>query len=456
MKKIIIAALTILSCLGTNAAATAATNILPLIDKATKDIKTATQELNKQRDNQEKQKTQFATTIEELETQVANLQKQCAQLQKELDETSKQTRILEDKAQNANTQLSTSYAALRNLETELAISAIGSVLPQKITAGFKTDPAEFAKQTLDCAQNQATQALHPIGLQGRCVSTTGELKTGTFIVAGPCLHFKSNDGKTAGMATVCPKSNAPKIILPHPIDMYTPDSSGTTLLVQDISGGKALSLKTRKGGIKQTLKAGGAIIIPILALGVLCLFTAVWKFLHLATLNTKASASITQITAALAADNHKLAHKLAQQMGQPLGPIIHEGISYANCPREHLEELLHEKILSQIPLLEKRLPILSVSAAVSPLLGLLGTVTGMIHTFELVTIFGTGNANFLSEGISQALITTEYGLIVAIPALVTHAWLSRRVKKVISTLEQTSASFINQIKIPEAGNDRLA
>ena len=82
-------------------------------------------------------------------------------------------------------------------------------------------------------------------------------------------------------------------------------------------------------------------------------------------------------------------------------------------------------------------------ATIGPLLGLLGTVTGMITTFNMISLFGTGDPRTMSSGISEALITTEYGLIISIPALLLHAFLSRRVKTVLGSMEQSSISFIN-------------
>jgi len=88
------------------------------------------------------------------------------------------------------------------------------------------------------------------------------------------------------------------------------------------------------------------------------------------------------------------------------------------------------------------LPVIALTAGVSPLLGLLGTVTGMIKTFQLISLFGAGDAKLLSSGISEALITTEFGLVVAIPALVFHTYLQRRAKKILvssaNLMEQAS------------------
>jgi len=99
------------------------------------------------------------------------------------------------------------------------------------------------------------------------------------------------------------------------------------------------------------------------------------------------------------------------------------------------------------------MPLIALTAATAPLLGLLGTVTGMIQTFQLITLFGTGDAQTLSGGISEALITTQFGLMVAVPALIVHALLSRKSKGVISNMEQTSIGFINGLSVRETAKD---
>jgi biopolymer transport protein ExbB len=112
---------------------------------------------------------------------------------------------------------------------------------------------------------------------------------------------------------------------------------------------------------------------------------------------------------------------------------------------------MHERALATIPTLDRHLGMLAVLGGVAPLLGLLGTVTGMIHTFELVTIFGTGDAKLLSGGITEALVTTETGLIIAVPVLLVHAYLSRRVRGIVTSLEQTVVGFMNRMHRQEAG-----
>ena len=130
----------------------------------------------------------------------------------------------------------------------------------------------------------------------------------------------------------------------------------------------------------------------------------------------------------------------------PAARILAKGIKSRNLPAEDLEEVLYETFLEAQPPLQRGLPFIAIASATAPLLGLLGTVTGMIHTFQRITIFGTGDTRSLTSGISEALVTTEVGLIVAIPALIAHALLSRKIQGIRSTMEMTSLAFLNGVK----------
>ncbi|MEQ1843051.1 MAG: MotA/TolQ/ExbB proton channel family protein, partial [Verrucomicrobiales bacterium] len=144
------------------------------------------------------------------------------------------------------------------------------------------------------------------------------------------------------------------------------------------------------------------------------------------------------------------AYSETKQMRHPARSILEQGIVFvkenSGASRDDLEESLYERYLEAGPPLQRGLPLIAIAAATAPLLGLLGTVTGMMETFRLITVFGSGDARQLASGISEALITTEYGLVVAIPALILHALLSRKVQGVKSTMEMTSLAFLNGIK----------
>ena len=128
----------------------------------------------------------------------------------------------------------------------------------------------------------------------------------------------------------------------------------------------------------------------------------------------------------------------------PLGRVL--GVYHAdtNIDLETLELRLDEAVLKEVPALERGLSTLKILAAVGPLMGLLGTVTGMILTFQQITLFGTGDPKLMAGGISQALVTTVLGLVMAIPLVLLHSFLNGRSKALVQVLEEESAGLIAQ------------
>ena len=101
-------------------------------------------------------------------------------------------------------------------------------------------------------------------------------------------------------------------------------------------------------------------------------------------------------------------------------------------------------MLKELPAIERGQGIIKLLAGVAPLLGLLGTVTGMIATFQAITAFGSGDAKLMASGISQALITTVLGLVAAIPLLLMHSWVASRSRALVQILDEQSAGLIAQ------------
>ena len=130
------------------------------------------------------------------------------------------------------------------------------------------------------------------------------------------------------------------------------------------------------------------------------------------------------------------------KQGSPLGQILVAGLNNASHGREIMKESIQEAAGQVVHELERFLNPLGTIAAVTPLLGLLGTVIGMIKVFTEIMIQGTGNANVLAGGISEALITTAAGLTVAIPALIFHRFFQRRIDSLVVTMEQETVKLI--------------
>ena len=136
--------------------------------------------------------------------------------------------------------------------------------------------------------------------------------------------------------------------------------------------------------------------------------------------------------------------KLLRQ-GSPLGAILAAGLANRSQGRDVMKESIQEAASHIVHDLEKYLNTLGTVAAVAPLLGLLGTVVGMIRVFTEITVQGTGNANALAGGISEALITTATGLAVAIPALVMHRFYTGKIDTIVVTLEQETIKLVDAL-----------
>ena len=135
----------------------------------------------------------------------------------------------------------------------------------------------------------------------------------------------------------------------------------------------------------------------------------------------------------------------ALRQGSPLGKILAAGLANRSQGRDVMKESIQEAASHVVHDLERYLNTLGTVAAISPLLGLLGTVLGMIRVFTEITTQGTGNANALAGGISEALITTAAGLAVAIPALVMHRFYTGRIDTIVVGLEQETIKLVDAL-----------
>ena len=129
-------------------------------------------------------------------------------------------------------------------------------------------------------------------------------------------------------------------------------------------------------------------------------------------------------------------------MDNPLGRVLSAYDEAKGADVETVELKLHEAALKEMPDLTKGLLVIKVIAAVAPLMGLLGTVTGMIKTFQVITLYGAGDPKLMAGGISQALMTTVLGLVVAIPMVLLHTLVSGQSRKIVNILQSQSAGIV--------------
>lgn len=195
----------------------------------------------------------------------------------------------------------------------------------------------------------------------------------------------------------------------------------------------------------ELVKAGGWLMLPIILSSILALAICVERFLALNPAKVAPRNLLTQVWTWM--QNKQLDNEKLRELrrGSPLGEIIAAGLGNAKHGREIMKESIEDAASHVIHELERYLNALGTIAAVTPLLGLLGTVVGMIRVFSEIMVQGTGNAGVLAGGISEALITTASGLCVAIPALIMHRYFLRRIDAIVVTMEQDTIKLINAV-----------
>ncbi|MCF6310963.1 MAG: MotA/TolQ/ExbB proton channel family protein [Verrucomicrobiales bacterium] len=288
-------------------------------------------------------------------------------------------------------------------------------------------------------------------IEGEALNAEGLLVKGRFADAGAVTWFLSEDGEVSGLVAADRKLRAR--IVPGTADAENVKlalNGGEADLSFDPTLGSAVALTQSETSIIGHIQQGGFWIFPILVLAAIALFAAVRKWLQLLSIRELRPGVVQAVIDAVGEGDFETARNQAAGVKHPAKQMLEQGISVLSAApdtdRDDLEEALYEKFLEALPQLNRGLPLVAIASATAPLLGLLGTVTGMIETFRLINVFGTGDAKSLASGISEALVTTEFGLIVAIPALIMHALLSRKVQGIKSTMEMTSLAFLNGVK----------
>ncbi len=212
-------------------------------------------------------------------------------------------------------------------------------------------------------------------------------------------------------------------------------------LCVDLSGGSALR-SGDGGGFWAHIRSGGVLVWPILGVGLVGLLLGLERILVLIRVKPSSESTLEKLAGLLRKGSFEESRQLCARFRHtPACRVIGAGLDHKGASKEVLENVFHDAILKEVPPLERFLPTLAVLGAVAPLMGLLGTVTGMINTFSVMTLSGNSDPKLMSGGISEALVTTELGLAVAIPILLLHHFLERRVDSVIADMEEKSVAF---------------
>lgn len=280
---------------------------------------------------------------------------------------------------------------------------------------------------------------------GKAIGPEGVQLDGTFVQVGPLNYFSSQSNSVVGWVEET-KTFQPKV---RPVAKSEAESirliseTGVGNLPIDPTLGDAIAIAETKETWQEHLKKGGIWVLPIMIFAAISMVVAIYKSLQVFLIRHPKPLVVHDIVKMIRNGDVDGALTLASAQPEPAASMLVEGVKNSQESIELVEEVMYESILSAQPRLERFLNVIAVTAATAPLLGLLGTVTGIIKTFKLMEIFGAGDPKPLISGISEALITTELGLVLAIPALISHALLSRRVTGILSQMEKLSIAFIN-------------
>lgn len=212
-------------------------------------------------------------------------------------------------------------------------------------------------------------------------------------------------------------------------DLLAAEPGETVTFGLDVTRGGILELLVESPTVKDRIQQGGIVGYCIIGLGIIGLLIAIWRFIGLSNDSRKVTAQLKRDTAST--DN-------------PLGRVWAAYESNKNADTDTIELKLSEAALKEMPGLTKGLLFIKVISVVAPLMGLLGTVTGMIKTFQVITLYGAGDPKMMAGGISQALMTTVLGLVVAIPMVLLHTVVSGQSRKIINILQSQSAGLVAQ------------
>ena len=312
---------------------------------------------------------------------------------------------------------------------------------------------------LDASLDRIEHLMGGDSFEGRALSPNGVLERGKFVLVGPVSVFSSGESESGGLVRLQLGSPEPTVIdlgdkRRNSVRELAESDSG--MLPVDASLGNALKIAATEDTLLDHLKKGGPVMVPILGLGVAAILIALFRWMDLSQNRLASPEDLQMVLSCIKAGNVQKAREHAAKMKGVVGDILGTAIENCREKTEYIEEILYERILSAKPSLQRMLPFIALTAATAPLLGLLGTVTGMINTFNMITVFGTGDPQMLSAGISEALITTKFGLVVAVPALICHAVVSRKAKGILGSMEQVTVGFVNGLpEVEETESEQL-
>lgn len=385
----------------------------------------------RQQENQEQELNRVRNEVAAAEEEASRLENLRNELDRELEEMRQQ---LSERQGEFGELFGVARAAATDLAEQLEDSLISTQFQ-----GRSEELTEMAQAsslpTVDQLENLWYTMLQEAGAQGQIVRYDAPVILGdnhsesqTVVRVGPFSAFTEegylvNQGGQLRYLVRQPGGGAVRAAQ----RVYNHSGSGVVRGMIDPSLGSLLDLVKETPTLRERIDQGGWIGYTIIVVAIFGILLALYRWVMLMITSMQVKAQVKSST---------------PSKSNPLGRIM---LAYDEHKTEDLETLqlhLDDAVLEELPKLERGLNIVKVLAAVAPLMGLLGTVIGMIVTFQAITLFGTGDPKLMAGGISQALITTVLGLIAAVPLLLLHAFAAGASRRLSQILEEQSVSFV--------------
>lgn len=422
-------------------------------------LKEALAELRTQRGQIAAERLPLARELNSLEQQASALRKQASEIQRRRDSMSIDLDTLRTRIENERKEID--YIR-RSLIPDYIASWDAQLAPGKRESTGETLHAYYLQQeSADFSWDEKliqTLALLPQSIDalenafggerysGSALDSEGYVRSVAFLRMGPWVYAIPQDAvKSAGIAVDNAQAYPDLVTLgtKESQAIHQLDTTGKAVVPVDVTLGDALAVKNTREGWLRHIEKGGIWVYPILLFALAAAAVALGKSIQIFSLKELAPEILHDLVKLLRDGKTSEALTLASAQPEPNRAMLVAAVQHADESIELVEEIMYETILGIQPKLERFLNVIAVTAATAPLLGLLGTVTGIIKTFELMGVYGAGDPKPLISGISEALITTELGLVLAIPALILHALLSRKVAGILSRLEKNALALIN-------------
>lgn len=346
----------------------------------------------------------------------------------------------------------------RNFETRLHINELQRYRPEMEEARMAPETADLGQAEiyrsqmalLDTSLDRLLELVGGATFDGQAVGPDGMIRDAKFALVGPISLYSAADGSSAGLAEQRLGSLEPNMIpFETPGDVEYARAlvaSGSGRMPFDPSMGNARKIEAQEDTFTEHVAKGGVVMWPILIMAFVAVVVGILKAIQLARVPAPPARDLEALLESVRKGDHARAKAQVKKLPGPTGAMLQAGMEYIHESKELVEEVMYERMLETRLKLQSWLPFIALCASAAPLLGLLGTVTGMINTFKLITVFGSGDATTLSSGISEALITTKFGLIVAIPSLLFYAFLTRWSKRLSDGMEKTAVKLLNRIQ----------